>query len=390
MDPICTGTFILDSQEGGEKLWAALGAPEEDCKLLNQKGKMEITQKNGIITWTESYALCPKYNNTYICKLGETMTTDKPFPMSLTLVKKDSRSISTSLSFGPGLNNKMDFESVFSKDGMTGTGNGNGVPYSTFYARVEPEISGSFLLEDKKSLVDFFVAQGEDKDSIEAILTWSAFRQTEKEGRIFMEEILGNKIISYNHSLGEEFEMKIPNYGTQVGVMTSDFPGSYTLVTRKSGVVATWNWIVDDSGMTGTVKSGKNDGSFFYKRITDIWGKWKLVSPQAGLEDPDITVWHPKHCELKPLGGGRWIFTAEGDYPDIDFTMDEEYSYKWNGENITEVSTLTPDMKGFVTISKSGGKTTITEATVTKNFMILKTGIENLPNSTSTFIYIRQ
>lgn len=323
---------------------------------------------------------------------------------SMFCTKKDSRTLITTHGGGADSKYKFNLETKFTAEGMTINGDYNGIPYRSTWARKIPEINGSFLLEDNKSLVDFFVDQGADRGSTETMLSYDMFRMQEKDGKFITEEFFGKTCVRHTYSLGEEFSMANPfSTGDEVGLMTSDFPGSFRLVARNmsTGLVTTWDWVVDSSGMTGTGKAGNHSCTFTYKRIPDIQGKYKLVAQQGvesqmtalGMSKEErakmAPIYLPVYNEIKPMGEGIWKYIAEGDYPEVEFNFDKEYSYTWMGEKFDEVATYTPNMTGIIMVSKVGDKTCISEMTPTKNFLVLRTEFVDLANSAITAIYIR-
>jgi len=279
------------------------------------------------------------------------------------------------------------------------------VEYTEVFARQEPEMCGMFLLEDSKSIVDMLVSQGKDRAAMEEQLSWCGWRISEKGGLIHHQEIFRAGGISRTFRLGEEFDNTNDFYeGPEVAVVTSDFPGSFTMVSRPAkGPALTTNWMVTAKGMVGTWTDGINTANFSYKRIPDIVGKWRMVTKQgveAQLEALGMTGeekakaaanFIPTAVEGKALCGGRWRWesTPKEIHTDIEFAMNEEYSYTWAGETFTEIATYKPDMTGMLLVSKSGGKVVKSDMTVTKNFLITVFEIEGLANSRATVIFTR-
>ena len=62
---------------------------------------------------------------------------EKPFPMSVTLVKKDTRTMVLDGTFG-GV--KSHLETTFSPEGMSVVGVIEGLEYSAFWTRLDPEV----------------------------------------------------------------------------------------------------------------------------------------------------------------------------------------------------------------------------------------------------------
>jgi len=63
----------------------------------------------------------------------------------------------------------------------------------------------------------------------------------------------------------------------------------------------------------------------------------------------------PTSVEGKAVSGGRWRWesTPKEIHTDIEFAMNEEYSYSWAGETFTEIATYKPDMSGRLNKSTS-------------------------------------
>lgn len=366
---------------------------------------MEVKLKSdGRMIFHSSYPSAPKYNSTVSASLSEVITMKGVMEISMFCTKKDSRTLVTTHGGGKDSKYKFNLETKFTAEGITIIGDYNGIPYRSTWTREIPEIQGTFLLEDNKSLVDFFVNQGGDRARTEASLSYVTFRMTEQDGRIVSEEWFGSECVTQTYSLGEEFPMVNSfSSGEEVGVVTSDFPGSYRLVGRNmgSGVVTTWDWVVGRDAITGTGRADNHTATFTYKRVPDIQGKYKLVAQQGveaqltalGLSKEEkakiAPIYLPVYSEIKQMGDGVWKYIAEGDYPEVEFNFHEEYSYTWLGDTYTEVASYTPNMRGIMMVSRKGDKTAVSEMTYTKNFMVLTIEFLDLPNSAITAIYIR-
>merc|ERR1712110_701648 len=93
-------------------------------------------------------------------------------------------------------------------------------------------------------------------------------------------------------------------------------------------------------GMVGSCTDGTNTATFSYKRIPDIVGKWRMVTKhgvEAQLEALGVTGpekdkmaanFIPTSVEGKAVTGGRWRWESTPKiHSDIEFAMNEEYSY---------------------------------------------------------------
>jgi len=406
MDPICNGSFLRVSHENAIEAYIGMGIPREDAEILTDptcKNRFEVEVCGNGIKWQEFYPTLPKYNQTYNLRVGEAVTFTTPITMTITATKKDGRTVTFEFLAG---GKKTTSTSTFSPEGLTVKGrNDAGVEHTEVFARQEPEMCGMFLLEDSKSIVDMLVSQGKDRATMEAELSWCGWRISEKGGMIHHQEIFRAGGITRTFRLGEEFDNTNDFYeGPEVAVVTSDFPGSFTMVSRPAkGPALTFNWMVSAKGMVGSCTDGINTATFSYKRIPDIVGKWRMVTKQgveAQLEALGMTGaekakaaanFIPTSVEGKALCGGRWRWesTPKEIHTDIEFAMNEEYSYTWAGETFTEIATYKPDMSGMLLVSKSSGKVVKSDMTVTKNFLITVFEIEGLANSRATVIFTR-
>merc|ERR1712212_588340 len=320
-----------------------------------------------------------------------------------TATKRDGRTVTFEFLAG---GKKTTSTSTFSPEGLTVKGsNDSGVEHTEVFARQEPEMCGMFLLEDSKSIVDMLVSQGKDRAAMEAELSWCGWRVSEKGGMIHHQEIFRAGGITRTFRLGEEFDNTNDFYeGPEVAVVTSDFPGSFTMVSRPAkGPALTFNWMVSAKGMVGTCTDGINTATYSYKRIPDIVGKWRMVT-QAGVEaqlealgmtGPDKAKmadnFIPTLVEGKALTGGRWRWESTPKiHSDFDFAMNEEYSYTWAGETYKEIATYKPDMTGMLLATRGPhGHVIKSDMTFTKNFLVNVFEIEGLANSRATVIFTR-
>jgi len=406
MDPICSGTFLMVSNENAVEAYVGMDIPREDAEIMTNpacKNRFDVEVCGNGIKWQEFYPTLPKYNQTYNLKIGEAATFTTPVALTITVMKKSGRTFSFEFQAG---GKKSTSIATFSPEGLTVKGsNDGGVEYTEVFARQEPEMCGMFLLEDSKSIVDMLVSQGKDRAAMEEQLSWCGWRISEKGGLIHHQEIFRAGGISRTFRLGEEFDNTNDFYeGPEVAVVTSDFPGSFTMVSRPAkGPALTFNWMVSAKGMVGTCTDGTNTATFSYKRIPDIVGTWRMVTNQgveAQLEALGMTGaekakaaanFIPTSVEGKAVCGGRWRWesTPKEIHTDIEFAMNEEYSYSWAGETFSEIATYKPDMTGMLLVSKSGGKVIKSDMTFTKNFLITVWEIEGLANSRATVIFTR-
>ena len=107
---------------------------------------MEVCKSNKS-KLVQVYPAVPKYSTTYRLRMGETTIYEKPFPMSMTLVKKDTRTIVLDGTFG-GV--KSHLETTYSSEGMSVVGDIEGHEYSSFWTRQEPEVRQGFSVMIKQ------------------------------------------------------------------------------------------------------------------------------------------------------------------------------------------------------------------------------------------------
>merc|ERR550517_1794897 len=137
-------------------------------------------------------------------------------------------------------------------------------------------------------------------------------------------------------------------------------------------------------GMVSTSTDGTNSCEMSFKRIPDIMGRWNLVvkeGVEAQLEaigvsgpakDKMVANYVPTFLEVKALGGGRWSWIGQPKdiHSDIEFAINEEYSYCWAGQTIREIASYKPDMSGLLLVGRVGERVIKTDMTVTKNFLV--------------------
>ena len=190
MDPICSGTYLMVSNENAIEAYVGMDIPREDAEIMTDpscKNRFEVEVCGNGIKWQESYPTLPKYNQTYNLKIGEAVTFTTPVAMTITATKKNGRTFTFEFSAG---GKKSTSTATFSPEGLTVKGsNDSGLEYTEVFARQEPEVSkhyhqklpnsnplvqmcGMFLLEDSKSIVDMLVNQGKDRAAMEEQLSW--------------------------------------------------------------------------------------------------------------------------------------------------------------------------------------------------------------------------
>ena len=72
MDPICSGSFLMVSNENAAEAYMLMGVPKEDARVMADpasKNRYEVEVDGNLIRWQEIYPVVPKYNHTYNMKL---------------------------------------------------------------------------------------------------------------------------------------------------------------------------------------------------------------------------------------------------------------------------------------------------------------------------------
>jgi len=406
MDPICNGSFLMVSNENALEAYMLMGVPKEEARLMADpacKSRYEVEVDGNLIRWEEIYPAAPKYNHTYIMKLNETVTVEMPIAMNITATKKNGRAFSCNFAAGA---KQSSCTVTFSPEGFTTKGKNGDTEYTIVFARQEPEMCGMFLLEDNKSLVDMLVGMGKPRAPTEEALSWLAVRITEKDGLFHHQEIFSIGGMLRTFRLGEEFENINEEFfeEPEVGIVTSDFPGSFTMVSKPPrGPPKTTKWRMTRKGMVSTSTDGTNSCEMSFKRIPDIMGRWNLVvkeGVEAQLEaigvsgpakDKMVANYVPTFLEVKALGGGRWSWIGQPKdiRSDIEFAIKEEYSYCWAGQTIREIASYKPDMSGLFLVGKVGERVIKTDMTVTKNFLVMEIEYKGIENTRAACIFTR-
>merc|ERR1711881_645733 len=96
MDSICSGSYLLVSNENAVEAYVAMGIPKEDAEIMTNpacKNKFEVEVDGNGIKWKEIYPTLPKYNQTYDLKIGEAVTFTSPVALTITATKKSGRTL---------------------------------------------------------------------------------------------------------------------------------------------------------------------------------------------------------------------------------------------------------------------------------------------------------
>ena len=140
MDPICSGSFLMVSNENAAEAYMLMGVPKEDARVMADpasKNRYEVEVDGNLIRWQEIYPAVPKYNNTYNMKLNETVTVETPIALAITATKKNGRTFSCEFDTGA---HQSSCTVTFSPEGFTTKGKTGGMDYTVVFERQEPEV----------------------------------------------------------------------------------------------------------------------------------------------------------------------------------------------------------------------------------------------------------
>jgi hypothetical protein len=127
--------------------YVAMGVPKQDAEVISDPATKQliiVTVEDNLVVWREEYTALPKYNATYTTKLGEPLVKETPIALSMVITKKDARTLSCDMT-AAGI--KHTFETAFTAEGFTTTGNVEGADYKLVAVRQAPEVLLSFLAE---------------------------------------------------------------------------------------------------------------------------------------------------------------------------------------------------------------------------------------------------
>ena len=124
--------------------WMKLGVPEDDAKILTNpdyKSSLVVSLKGNTVVWQEVYPGAEAYSTTYSLQLGEKKIIEKPFAMSIVLVKKTGRSVRMDITMG---GKQLYLETTFSAEGVEMNGDFDGVEWTLSMTRQAPEVTECF------------------------------------------------------------------------------------------------------------------------------------------------------------------------------------------------------------------------------------------------------
>jgi len=267
-------------------------------------------------------------------------------------------------------------------------------------------VTGFWVLESHEN-GDKMIAEDANISSAAAAELCSnlAMRVTENNGFYTMTDWMGNgasKTMTFK--IGEEFEIKDADLGLNgTEIVTKNGPGCYSMVYKDStGKTSAWEAKVTEGHCVWKVTKPLNTtcATFTYRRMADITGNWKEVAafnneaamlefgmPEAQVKT--IAAERPTHS-VKYVGKGMFCWSSNSKampIPPITWKSGEEFSYKIQEWDMHEVIVHTKD--GMFGSTQVGGKTSIFDCKVGKNFMIIVAEAEGLPHTKSTTTLVK-
>eukprot|EP00091_Calanus_sinicus_P010425 TRINITY_DN2424_c0_g1_i7.p1 TRINITY_DN2424_c0_g1~~TRINITY_DN2424_c0_g1_i7.p1 ORF type:complete len:238 (+),score=77.13 TRINITY_DN2424_c0_g1_i7:163-876(+) len=209
------GKFVMESSQKVAPCMMALGMTEDMCKkMLDPKNEVTVTvseNSDGSFTSDSKHSLAPEFNSVVTFKIGETTAIEKPFPMTLTVTKKNENTWINRTEMGDKV---MITENVVHNYGMSirGTVEGTGLSLTEEFKRVSPQVTGFYAFESEEGLYEIsklWAPQVELAD-FEKMKPDMALRIVEKSGGLCVDERspLGSKV--YSVKFDEEYEYSQP------------------------------------------------------------------------------------------------------------------------------------------------------------------------------------
>merc|ERR1719233_637964 len=277
----------------------------------------------------------------------------------------------------------------------------------TVYFEIEDsDMTGFWVLESHEN-GDKMIAEDANISAAAAaeLCTNLAMRVTEDNGIYTMTDWMGNgssKTMAFK--IGEEFEIKDADLGmngTEIGTKTG--PGSYSLAYKdSSGKTSVWEATVTEDQMIWKVTKPLNTtcATFTYRRMADITGNWKEVAafnneaamlefgmPEAQVKT--IAAERPTHS-VKYVGKGMFCWSSNSRAMPIEpitWKSGEEFSYKIGEWVMNEVIVHTKT--GIFGSTQIGGKTSLFDCKVGKNFMIIEAETVGSPHTKSVTTLVK-
>ena len=387
--------------------WFNNALPEKDLELMmspNNKMTQHLTVTEKGYKMQLAVSLKPEMSTTFEGEFGVEKELDAPFNCKSTITRVGDCGLKEVTKYADG--NIYTSTATFTSLGYSSKICGpNGYVGTAYFELDDPCLTGFYVLEshengDKMMAEDANLPVSQMAD----LLKNMALRITENNGYFTMTDFMGNGLTqSFTYKLGEEvfIDGKMTK-GTQT--VTKTGPGSYSEVYKEQGSgksMVREGTLTDDQFIIKVIKPMNTTcATFTYRRLADITGTIKLIAVnnvEAGLREygmPDsmiksIAAERPIHT-VKYTGNGMYCWESGSKalpLPPVSFKSGEEFSYKMGDHVINEVLCLTKD--GFVGSSVAGGKKTVINTKVGKNFVVSESMIEGLPHTRSTAIFAR-
>jgi len=397
-----------DNMSGVWQAWMNNSLSEDDLKLLLSPNNTltishEITE-TGVKTLLDVSAK-PEYKITSETVFGVEKEFGAPFNCTSTITRVGKTGLKDITKYPDG--NIYTSTATFTGLGYTSKVCGpNGYIGTVWFEREDPCITGFWVLESHEN-GDKMIAE-DAKISVSAaaeLCSNLATRITENNGYYTMTDWMGNgasKTITFK--LGEEFEINDASLGmngTEIGTKTG--PGSYSLAYKdSSGKTSVWEATVTEDQMIWKVTKPLNTtcSTFTYRRMADITGNWKEVTafnneiamlefgmPEAQVKT--IAAEKPTHSiKYNGMGGFCWSSDSKAmPIPPITWKSGEEFSYKIQEWEMHEVIVHTKT--GIFGSTQIGGKTSLFDCKVGKNFMIIEAETVGSPHTKSVTTLVK-
>lgn len=400
----------MESSQNVAPSMMAIGMTEDMCKkMLDPKNEMTLAvseNSDGSFTSDSKHSLAPEFNSVVSFKIGETTTIEQPWPMTLTVTKKNENTWITRTEMADKV---MITESVFHNYGMSlrGTVEGTALSFTEEFKKVSPQVTGFYVFESEKGLgelVKIWAPQVELSD-FEKMKPDMALRIVEKADGVCVDErsALGSK--KYSVKFDEEYEYCQPDFNVDdKRVTTKTAPGCFTTVckSKKDGKVTEWSMKFTETGMSVHIKMEGIEATECYKRVPDIEGTWRMVA-QSGMENylaslgvtgtqavEMISMSSTEYFTLEKLAGGkiRSLTNSKWFPSEMVIKMGETYTLDMPGFGSSE-GLMTEAKDTILNVWKfQGKKITITEK-ISGDFMVAEYVVNGNKASTMKTIMTR-
>jgi hypothetical protein len=363
--------------------------------------EIAVTEKTARMAPT--YSMKPEMNYTFEYTIGELVEIGSPYSCKSTVTfcgkgmkevvsyEDGSTFTYTSTATGQGLTTK-----VTGPDGYIGT---------TFFARVEPCLTGFYMMESHENM-DKMIAEDANCSLAEAteMCASLAMRITECNGFYTLTDYMGNgaaKIMTFK--MGEEFDIDDASLGFKgKEIVTRTAPGQYMFAYKDaSGKTSLWEGILTEDLFTFKVTKPLNTvtGSITYRKYPDFTGSFKTMSISGaqgffdalGMSDyaKDFAA-DRSTMTTTYLGKGMFQWSTDSkmmDFGPLVWKSGEEFSYTWQGSVCVQV--MTPTKEGMEGGTKMGDVVSVFKSTVGKTFIVTEETLVASPGAKMVYISSR-